>query len=391
MRRFVIAQGAGHFTEDDVAPFATSTYDAKEETIAGYGQLNYAFGDMITGVVGVRAVRTKSAIDGTSFVNQPDPDGPGPLPAPPGVFTPVSISQSYTDWLPNASLRARFSPDVQLRLSYTHTRTRPTFAQLNPSATLGPPPSGCNVASSDPFQCARRGGGGNPFLQPFTSKNFDASLEYYFSRSGFASVALFRRNLKGFIQNREVRYINPNIGPVIIDGPVNTGKGRIDGVEAQFTTFFDFEGLPLWARGFGVQANVTYLDAKTGFPDAGGAFQLDRILGVSKWTYNLVGMYEHAGLSARVSYNKRGRFLDQRQDRGDDFYTQEGVPAGRLDLSTSYTVFENMTMFFDWTNILGDPFRVDLSSARAGAPRADYVRFLRFEETTFSLGVRFRI
>jgi hypothetical protein len=34
---------------------------------------------------------------------------------------------------------------------------------------------------------------------------------------------------------------------------------------------------------------------------------------------------------------------------------------------------------------------VNFSSARAGRERAEYVRFLRYEETTFSLGVRFRL
>jgi hypothetical protein len=31
----------------------------------------------------------------------------------------------------------------------------------------------------------REGRGGNPNLQPVQSENFDASLEYYFSRTGF--------------------------------------------------------------------------------------------------------------------------------------------------------------------------------------------------------------
>ena len=39
------------------------------------------------------------------------------------------------------------------------------------------------------------GTGGNPFLTPFTSWNYDASLEYYFSRTGFASVAAFHRDI----------------------------------------------------------------------------------------------------------------------------------------------------------------------------------------------------
>lgn len=395
LRQFILNQPAGNFSFGTLnldAPVADplQTYDASEETLAGYLQVRYAFGDAIDGVIGLRAVRTKSEVDGTSRVDQPDPDGAGPLPAPSAVFTPVSVGQSYTDWLPNISMRWHITDRLQLRLSATQTRTRPTFAQLNPSASLGPPPTNCAPGQSDPFACARTGGGGNPFLQPFTSDNYDASLEYYFARSGFISAAVFRRDLEGFIQNQQVRYIDPDLGPLIINGPVNTGRGRIDGFELQGQTFLDTFGLPAWASAFGIQANLTYLDAETGFPDANGDFVLDRILGVAKWTYNLVGFYERDGVSVRLSYNKRGSSLETRQDRGDDFYFETARPAGRLDLSSSYAFNEHFSVFFDWTNILGNPFRQDLSSARAGAQRAEYTRYYRYEEEIFSLGARFR-
>jgi TonB-dependent receptor len=413
LRQFVIAQGRPEFgfvngrfvdnsfqqpfTTDEVPADPLQTFDAAERTLAAYGQIRFAFGERIDGVIGMRAVRTRTQVSGTARVEQTDPDGNGPLQAPPAVFTPVALSNSYTDWMPNASIRFRATPELQLRLSATQTRTRPTFGQLNPSATLGPPPSNCQ-GGGDPFACARTGGGGNPFLRPFTSNNYDASAEYYFSRTGFASVAVFHRDLEGFIQNQSVRRIDPELGPIIVTGPVNTGSGRITGVEAQVSTFFD--SLPGWLSGFGVQANVTFLDAKTGFPNAAGDFELDRILGVARWTYNLVGMYERGGLSVRMSYNQRGASLERREVRGNpndlndpnrDFYRETAHPAGRLDLSTNYRLNDNLTVFFDWTNITGAPFRQDLSSARGGAARSEYTRFFRFEETVFSLGARFRL
>jgi hypothetical protein len=109
-----------------------------------------------------------------------------------------------------------------------------------------------------------------------------------------------------------------------------------------------------------------------------------------------VGLYERGGLSARLTYNGRSSYLDRRDIRqpgqgGPDLFTEEAFPAARLDLSLNYDLFENATIFFDWTNILQDPARFTFSSARDGATRAEYPRFLRFEETTVSLGVRFRL
>jgi iron complex outermembrane receptor protein len=377
MRQFVISLGPpgdggfGTWSTNNPPPDPLQTYNASERSIAGYLQTRYKIGDTVDGVIGLRAVRTTERVSGTSLVQQPNA---------PAVYTPVSVANSHTDWLPNASLRAHLTDQVQLRLSVTKTRTLPTFAQLNPSASLGVAPSNCPPGNTDPYACARTGGGGNPYLKPFTSWNYDASLEYYFSRTGLFAVAVFRRDLKGFIQNQQVRYIDPVLGPLIINGPVNTNKGRINGAEAQFTTFFDWDWVPGFLHGFGAQANVTYLDAKVAS---------QRILGVSKWTFNLVGMYEHGGLSARLSYNKRSSTLETVQNRGDDIYMETGAPAGRLDLSTSYTINKNFTVFFDWTNMLNHPYRQDLSSARAGAARSDWTRFFRFEEEIFSGGIRF--
>ncbi len=378
--------GTGFFTSDTVESNPARTYDANEKSTAGYVQAHYRFGEAVDGVVGLRAVRTKTGIEGTSRVET----APGVF-----AFVPVDASNSYTDWLPNASARIHLSPQLQLRLSATQTRTRPTFEQLNPSFNLGAPNTGC-TPGGDPFSCARTGGGGNPNLRPFNSNNYDASLEYFFAPTSLIAAAVFRRDLEGFIQNDEDRIDDAELGPIIINRPFNTRSGQINGAEVQFSSFFDWDWVPVFARSFGAQANVTYLDTEVADPDP--LIGDRRIYGVSKWTYNLVGMYERGPLSARLSYNKRGKTLETIQIRNGnnpadffgDRYIETSKPAGRLDFSTSYTFTDNFSAFFDWTNILNKPFRQDFSSARNGAERAEYIRFLRFEETVLSGGIRFR-
>jgi iron complex outermembrane receptor protein len=380
LRQFVIDQGGANYTLDDVAADPNSTYDATEKTYAAYAQINYALGDIADGVIGLRAVRTEVGIDGTTLSV--------PVTGGAAVQTPVTAEQKFTDYLPNASVRFHVTDRLQLRLSAAQTRTRPTFAQLNPSANLGQP--GTSEGSSDPYANARRGRGGNPDLRALKSNNYDASLEYYFARAGFLSGAVFRRDLDGFIQDQVTQFIDPILGPIILTQPINSGKGRIDGAEAQLSTFFDFPFVPTFLREFGVQLNYTYLDAETDRADAAGVVARGRIFGVSKHTYNVAGFYEHGPLSLRLSYNKRSKTLEAQPVRDNDVYFEEGHPAGRLDLSTSVNFTKNATIFFDATNLLADPYRVELSSARDGATRAEYTRFLRFEERTFTAGLRFR-
>lgn len=376
------------------------TFEINERSWAGYAKLNYAFGlgggVEADGSFAMRAVRTESDIRGTVFTTT----GPAP----------VDFENSYTDWLPNANLRILLTPEWQLRFAASQTRTRPRFDQLNPALRLDPPP-GC--VPGGPTDCVRTGSGGNPFLDPLESNNYDASLEYYFSRSGFASVGVFRRDMKGFIANRTFQFEEPDAEtglPLVISGPVNTREARIDGFEAQAAGFFDF--LPGILGNFGAQANVTFIDAKAEFaffcpatpdvpctPQAGApnATTLQtRIPDVSRWTYNLVGMYEDDKLTVRLAYNRRSSFPEADRAERDGFFTLQGRgnSVSRLDWSSSFALTENFTVFFDWTNILSNPFKSDIVRVNypGGVPSDPEIfpMVVRFEESVLSGGLRFR-
>lgn len=366
-----LRQLAGFGTTDPVA--RNLLYTASEKNLAGYGQINLGSGDL-EGTLGLRYTRVKTRVAG---------------PAPTGIPA-IDDGNTSESWLPNASIRFRATPEIQLRAAVSKTRTLPTFSDLNPALVLGAPPPGGVGTDSNPY----RGFGGNPFLNPFTSWNFDAAVEWYFAPAGFVSLTGFHRAVDGFIQPNTFRVNDPTLGVVEITGPVNTGKGRITGAELQAQVFADFDGLPDFARGFGMQVNVTYIDAKTQQPDGAGGLTYqpitDQLNGVSRWNANIVGIYERYGLTARLAYNDRSSFRATQQFRGDDIYVERARPAGRLDLSLSYDINEQFAVFGDWTNITREQFRQDFTSARNGAAPAEFIRYLRDDESTMSLGVRFR-
>jgi len=405
LRQFNVDLGRAPNTNDPAINPATQ-FNIDEKSLAGYAQANFKFdlgGDStVDGIVGLRAVRTSENIGGFSVLNN--------------VATPVNYRHAYWDWLPNANLNIHFSRDWLLRLAATRTRTRPTFQQLNPAQVLdAPPPPGCVPGPSNP--CNQTGHGGNPFLDPLKSTNLDASLEYYFSGTGFASVGAFHRNMTGFVLNETFLYPNSasaNGFPLLITGPVNSNKAIIDGLEAQIRTFFDFDGLPRWLRSFGIEANATYINARadtpifcdptvpgctptTAFKNA--TVRRLKIPDVSNWTVNLVGMYESGPLSLRVAYNWRSPYpegaLDQRfADQPTSLALQgHARPAPRVDFSSSYNLTDNVTLFFDWTNILKKPFKSDFvqTAYTSGAPGTPIVfpMLVRYEESVLSGGVRF--
>jgi iron complex outermembrane receptor protein len=349
---------------------------AKEKSTAAYAQLSYKFG-IVDGQVGLRYVRTHDDLRGNRLIN--------------GAFTDVVVSNKYDDWLPNASARLKLTDQIQFRLAATKTRTRPSFRDLSPSSTIDQAPSCFSQLPVQPG-CTLTGGGGNPYLLPLKSTNYDASLEYYFGRTSFASVALFQRDISGFIQGGSTDVIEPISGrPLRLFVPVNSNKGKIKGAEAQFTTFLDFGGTPDWLHAFGIQANATYIDA---YADFGGVKQ--GLLGISKWTYNLAAFYEKNGFNFRMSYNYRTPWMTSYQPRND--FSSGGQPylfetktlgVGRLDLSTSYNVKDNITLFYDWTNILKRPYRAELIRTQ-GNLIEQFPLDVRFEESVMSGGIRFK-
>ncbi|HEX8436059.1 TonB-dependent receptor [Archangium sp.] len=356
-------------------PERLSVFDANEQTFSGYGQARYEFkvADVrVDGVVGLRAVRTNTSL--TTF---------------PSLTTTLTDDWGYTDLLPNASARLRLIPGLQLRLSASKTRTRPSFEQLRPAILDAPPP--CLADPNAPRSCQVTGRGGNPDLKPVRSNNYDATLEYYFLQTGMASLAVFRRDFNGFITNVDVTRDDPVYGPgrVRVNIPVN-GDGSIQGFEASLGSFFDF--LPGWASGFGVYGNVTYLDDKQYFPEGIELQQGEagRIPGVSRWSYNLVAMYEREKFSARLAFNQRSPWITSYvQDPQGAGFTGEFVErVSRLDFSGSYSPWEKVSFTLDASNILGNPFR---NFRRFTPEGATYPRDVRYEESIYSLGVRVRI
>lgn len=376
---FGIREALGRYATEEIPNDPLGGFRAKEASYAAYAQGKYEFdvgSTRIDGTFGARIVNTDGTYSGFSRVAAPD-----------GSFTivPQVARQNYIDVLPSIQAKARFSNEWQLRLAFNQTRTRPSFGQLNPSLNISrnsPGPDG-----SPPIYAAF-GSGGNPDLSPLSSDNYDATLEYYFSRNGSASVAAFYRDLQGFISNYTRDVEDPIYGLIQINRPENAGTGRIKGIEASAQTFFDF--LPGFWSGFGVQANVTYLDGTNALPLAlgEGARQV-RITGLSKWSYNLSGFYERDGISARLSYNRRSEFITSyNRNINEEQYAGELTrPISRLDFSISYEPTKAVTIVANVNNILAEPF----SNYRFYNETQYFPRDLRVEGRYFSLGLRFKM
>ena len=221
----------------------------------------------IDGNIGVRVVRTKSAV--TGFYQQIDlitaADGTQATADP--TFTEIGESNTYTSVLPSLNLRAHLTDKLQLRFAASKNIARPDFNQFNPSLTITEP----GTAQINQQHTASTG---NPYLKPMKSTNFDASLEWYFSRTGSLTVAGFYKNISNYIQTvitqRNVTFSDGVTATYDVTTYDNAAKAKVKGAEVAYQQFFDFLPGALERTGCAGELHLCGFDgAEPGQPGSG--------------------------------------------------------------------------------------------------------------------------
>jgi TonB-dependent receptor len=340
----------------------------------------------------------------------PDPNCDGVLPIPdegqppPPPGTPVDPAECYLigspeldfingesveslakakhkHWLPSFNVRFDLTPQWLVRFAASRAMSRPDMGLLknfvNVSAGL---PSGNDL--QDPRWVRDSTGevvgvnpryeaqAYNPYLKPTTAWQFDLSLEHYFGNAGMFSFAVFHKKFKDYIQygTFEVDLTNPSgeTRTVFVRGPANGGKPKIQGFEVAYNRFFDF--LPAPFDGLGIQSNYTYVRNK-GVPNSaltpvgstGGqqtnagnqftALNPNSLEGLSKHSFNLVGLYEKGRIAARLAYNWRSKYLVTVVDCCVYLPVWQKA-SGFLDGSIRYRLTDNIELSVQGSNLL---------------------------------------
>jgi len=325
-----------------------SMYEVYEKDTAGYVQADFK-GSNWAGNVGLRVVRTQEDIVNYTAV---DPSTPNSTFSLFGQFIGVPISHSYTNVLPSFNLKIDVAPDLVARFDAAQTMTRADYSQLAGATSLSGP-------------VTATGTGGNPDLKPIVSNNFDAGLEWYFTKQSLLSATLFYMDLKNYVgfgsSTRNIFTFGPPPLPpggqlvsYLLSTPVNA-KGRVEGAEIAYQQAF--------TENFGFIGNYTYADGKQTSLVTNGD---DRLVGASKNTYNVQGYFENKMFSARVAYTYRSAFFSG-LDRNTAF-SQEAI--GSLSASLVYNINEMFSVQLDGRN-LNNPI-LKYSALNDDQPRAFY-------------------
>jgi iron complex outermembrane receptor protein len=344
-------------------------FNAEEPTYAAYveGAYEIPLGSlMLDGVIGTRVVMTDRTIEGFERSGS--------------SFSRVRATTSDVDVLPAATARLQVSDSFQTRLTYSRAMRRPDFASLNPTESL--------TLVGNVF-LLNTGTRGNPDLKPQTSDSIDLTAEYYFD-SGYAAVTGYYRSIKDRVVTANTQETIDGLN-YLMSSPRNVGSVDLQGIEVSGQYFFDF--LPGALSGVGVQGAFTLADSeiKGDDPLAGNP-----LVGVSKYNYTTGLLYDKFGLSGRLIWTYRSKYINADNtggvalrpfdpDRVNEAYVPVFLtyvrPAGRLDFSIGYDVSDALRVDIGGTNILRNK-----TASYWGNERVVFQ--LNGDETIYSIGAR---
>ncbi|MCS5587308.1 MAG: TonB-dependent receptor [Porticoccaceae bacterium] len=299
----------------------------------------------------------------------------------------------YNLFLPNLDINLEITDELVARASVSKTVTRPNYNDIKGGVTVD--------GQTFKFKSAAASGG-NPGLLPIESTNFDLSVEWYYGDTDYLSVGYYQKTVDNFIGNgfrQETLFglndpasgglfydtaiansLDPNQGYIavadilkaatpspFVDGklygdasndevvftiaaPVNEKTAKVDGLEVNWQHNFG-------ETGFGFIANATIANADVAYDPMKleGQFALG---GLSD-SANLIGYYDKDGINMRVAYNWRDDFfVGIGQSQGSNTINPTQSEAfGQVDISASYEISDNLTIFMDGINITETPYR----------------------------------
>ncbi|MBO9726201.1 MAG: TonB-dependent receptor [Novosphingobium sp.] len=309
-----------------------NNYRVSEEVLAGYamGTTYFDWGNV---VYGARIEHIRNTGAALSMIGN--------------VWTPTRVSNSFTSVYPSIHVNWDINRDMKLRLSGNTGAARPNYDVMRP-----------NFSYSDVEQTVS---GGNPKAKPERAKGVDLYFEWYMPSRGFFSVGGYYKDLQDILYDVELPVFGSDVlNTTGVDRSgyrystvANGGSGHIKGIEFAFSQPFEglarSVGLPDWALGFGVQANLTLNDSKATTPDG----RTTDLPGASPLIYNVSGYYERYGFSARVSYQWQKAYLDS-LGAGDIIGDAYWADVARLDASLRYSINENVQLYLDANNLTNE-------------------------------------
>ncbi|ATC23928.1 TonB-dependent receptor [Caulobacter vibrioides] len=358
------------------------TYDVTMKEQSAYGAANFEIGKL-HGDFGLRVIQTELNVKQNLTG---DTRNYGDTNADAGD----SVSKrKYTDWLP--SLNAVYDVNDNWKFRFAYAKTMQPLDLGNYGGGLSIFTADCGAALPNVRCVTGAAASGNPNLDPWRASNFDGAIEYYFGRASMLNISAFQLKIDSFVTGGTTTGRFPDQDGVIrrtvnVSLPVQGDGGSVKGLEVGAKVAFS-DVLPDMGviSNFGVDSNYTYSPSHESRLDLEG--NEIPFFDNSKHQFNLVGWYQDEKLQARVAYNYRTDRLSGTMGGGGNAVIPIMQKAtGYVDVNVSYNVRDNVTVYFNGSNVTGEIEDYYLRFAKGKTQYANQNEF----EPRYTLGIRAR-
>jgi TonB-dependent receptor len=304
----------------------------------------------------------------------------------------TNVTGDYDVTLPNLDFDIEPWEDIVLRVSMSETITRPSYNDIKGGLS----PDGTQYR----FNTRPSASAGNPGLVPIQSENLDLSVEWYYGDGSYLSVGYFEKDVDNFIGtgresgttfeipnivggalwnqaiseggldptdgNGVAQYILNNYqdspyvdGQTIVSAPddpsivfdlsrpVNQRTAAVDGWEVNLQHAFG-------DTGFGFIVNATVVDADVEY-DKSNSLEGQFVLNGLSDSANFIGFYDGENLQVRAAYNWRDDFIGGVGQAEGTRTNPTFIKAyGQWDLSVTYYLNDNATLYFNGLNLTNE-------------------------------------
>ena len=285
-------------------------------------------------------------------------------------YFPTDGEGSYRDWFPSLHFKYNFTRGLVGRLSYSTGIGRPNFGQIIPTQSIN---NDTQTVTSN-----------NPDLQPQYSRNYDATLEYYFEPAGLFSVGAFQKNIRNFIFRGSVGRLEPgnDIGEgyngYLLTTDMNGGSAKIKGLEVSYSQqFSQLQAFGGRLRGFGAFANFTWLRTEGNYGTPGASRNGAQLPNFTPRSGNLGVSYIAHGWTVRAKWNYTGSRLQSfNNDPSQRVYNTVSKP---VDLNIAYSVRRWLSVYADVINVFNTPTNHEFTYITDRKTRSDlYTTVIKF-------------
>lgn len=373
----VVAAVGAEFAYPDLERVSEAVTDVTETTTAAYAMADFESALMdipVRGNFGVRVVQTEVESVGyrTPYEIVTSDTGALSIRATEGAdLERIKAGGDYTELLPSVNLIADVTDNLMLRGAVYRGLSRPDPADLGYKRTFETNSEEDVTDVNDLIENVD--GDGNPNMQPLTSWNLDAAIEWYPNEDTMLAFGVYHKKFQGGFETART------VESFVVDGQTvdaqfditrtNEDTSNLTGIEVTGTHRFSY--LPDYLRGLGVKVSYNHANSDFEFEDSNygsvavrdddgnvvsetqGIVAPGNVPGFSDDVFSGQLYYQIGKLDTSLIYKYRSEYFQP--------YTSNGTrlryvgAVGVWEARASYDLTDNMKLTLQAINLFDEP------------------------------------